>query len=645
MADTLQGLLTDPEFRRLSPEARRIVVDRLASDDLEFQDLSPDAQAVVKRRLVEFTVPRPAGEQVQELIETWAPVAGAVVGGARGAPTTALGLPGVVVGAGLGAAGGQALAETTRPLLTGEAAPFGESVARTGITGMLGTLGEGAAQGALRMLGKVLAPFAKKVTPEGMKAKAALETVGVGGALTPAQMTESRTLDIFESVTETSLIGGGRMQAVRKKLTEEGVPALVDDMLTRLGTTMTPTQIGQLFTQNRTAALTAFRAARGALYAEVDRLAKGVVVDTRPVVNFLRENLARQSRSVERALSGAGVSMDDLTVAIAGQKGRAPETTFRIAQEIRSKLLMVSRRKPLSVDDEAAVRVAGKIASLIDEQMEAAGTRMAPDALAAFRVANEFTKAGSERLENELIRAVAKRAAKQPSTVVPILAAPNKADILRSVQKAVDASTFERMQEALTTEVVRRAADPKTGIVSGGALLRQLKTLGQETADLVFKNRGAVEDLGKMIDSLERKVSKEGTGRIFIQLAQAGAATELIFHPIEILSGQRAATRGGAVTILLGPAALGRLFTNPVGVRWLTQGLRSGPGTAGFFRAMAQVVALSEPAKKTGEQAALTLSERSKALLQELRPSAPSTAPAVRVTDEGFGVLQPTLPR
>ena len=105
------------------------------------------------------------------------------------------------------------------------------------------------------------------------------------------------------------------------------------------------------------------------------------------------------------------------------------------------------------------------------------------------------------------------------------------------------------------------------------------------------------------------------------------------------------ATRGGAVTILLGQAALGRLFTNPVGVRWLTQGLRSGPGTAGFFRAMAQVVALSEPAKKTGEQAALTLSERSKALLQELRPSAPSTAPAVRGTDEGFGVLQPTLPR
>lgn len=560
-----------------------------------------------------------AGEVTQEFIESGAPVAGAMVGGTAGAALTKTPV-GAAKGAGLGAAAGQQFAEITRPFLTGEESGLAESAGRTATAGALGALGEGFGQAAMKVVGRLIAPFRKKLSPEGLKAQAAVEKAGVSGALTPAQLTESRALDIGESITEASLLGAGRIKAMREKLATEGMPALVEEFLRTQGAKLTPTQSGQLLGQSRAAAVEAFKGVQRALYEDVDRLAKGVVVNTKPVADFVRKATAEQSRTVERALGAAGVSADDLTIEIAGQAGRSPETTFRIAQEIRSKLLGVARKKPLSVDDQAISNAAGKLAGLMDDQMEAAASKMAPAALQAFRAANAVTKEGIDRLENELIRGLAKRLEKQPSTIVPVLAAPNKADVLRKVKAAVDAPTFERFQEAMTTHLVGRAADPTTGIVSGTRLMSLMKGLGDETAQLVFKAKAAVTDLAKTLDVLQRGVaSKEGTGRIFIQLSQASAGLELIFHPIETLTGAGKAARGASVAILAGPAVMGRLFTNPVAVRWLTRGFQAGPGTEGFFRAMSQVVALSEGPKAAGKEAVRIGGERLQQVQELLR--------------------------
>ena len=66
------------------------------------------------------------------------------------------------------------------------------------------------------------------------------------------------------------------------------------------------------------------------------------------------------------------------------------------------------------------------------------------------------------------------------------------------------------------------------------------------------------------------------------------------------------------MTILMAPAVAGRLFTNPIAVRWLTRGVQAGPGTEGFFRAMSQVVALSAPTKRAGTEAVRLGGERLK---------------------------------
>src|SRR5713226_1791877 len=51
-------LQNDPDFQRLSPEARSIVVDRLSAQDAEFGKLPLEAQKIVKERLMQNRIPQ-----------------------------------------------------------------------------------------------------------------------------------------------------------------------------------------------------------------------------------------------------------------------------------------------------------------------------------------------------------------------------------------------------------------------------------------------------------------------------------------------------------------------------------------------------------------------------------------------------------
>ncbi|HWP34564.1 MAG TPA: hypothetical protein VNM66_03120, partial [Thermodesulfobacteriota bacterium] len=49
---TVRDLQADPAFHALSLDAKRIVLDRVASEDREFQALSPEAQGLIRTRLL-----------------------------------------------------------------------------------------------------------------------------------------------------------------------------------------------------------------------------------------------------------------------------------------------------------------------------------------------------------------------------------------------------------------------------------------------------------------------------------------------------------------------------------------------------------------------------------------------------------------
>src|SRR6266566_72854 len=255
------------------------------------------------RQMIEAAPEAPTGigATIQRHIEDYAVPAGSAIGGITG---TALGggltagaaaLPGATYGAALGGAAGRVLPEITRPFLTGESSkpvdPLG--AVRTGAF-------EGAAQlvggQAGRVVQRVLAPFASRVIPFARDvANPALERVSQ--RLSPAQMTESRVLDTLENIADASLLGGGRIEAMRKGVTEKGVQRLTDELVTQVGNRMSPQDVVSLLGGSRHTYQVFGQTIKRALYRNVDELAKDVFIDTQPIWNELRQGVGFRAQA------------------------------------------------------------------------------------------------------------------------------------------------------------------------------------------------------------------------------------------------------------------------------------------------------------------------------------------------------------
>lgn len=549
------------------------------------------------------------GPTIQHIIEQFARPTGAIVGGTAGTLLGGAGggvgaLPGGVAGAALGGMAGERLPEITRPFLTSQPAKpvTGADVANTVNAGLVEGTMQAAGGVVARGVNALAAPFKDKVIPFARDVVAPAMR-RVGQRLSPGMMTDSRVLDTLENITESSLLGGGRLQALKRGVTEQGVQALTDDVLKHAGTTLSKEEVVGLLTDSRGAAQAMTRSIKGALYRNVDDLAKGVTVDMKPVLDELRGAIGgARNVYVEKALSAAGLSgmhsgpEDFLTVAIAGSDARAPETTFRIAQSARSRLLALARKPAVGADDQGIRNTAGYLASLIDKQMVKAARRLSPEALTAWREANKFTANAAEALDHQLVRRLAKTLVNEPTRVDRLLAAPNKADILKRVQASVDRSSFEQLQRKLAQYVIERSVDPATNVLQGQMLLERLKNMGPETAAMIFgPHRARVEQFARIVEFVQRHES-EGTGRVMIQLAQGPAVFQIAKQPVSALAR-------GAYTVLAGPTALARLLTNERSVRWLTEGVRHPEQFERNAKLIASMLAplAAEPAAKAAQ--------------------------------------------
>jgi hypothetical protein len=111
--------------------------------------------------------------------------------------------------------------------------------------------------------------------------------------------------------------------------------------------------------------------------------------------------------------------------------------------------------------------------------------------------------------------------------------------------------------------------------------------MGDETVKVAFKDPAAMRRFADIVATIEAK-NPNTTGRVAIQLGQAGAAGYILTHPTE---GPMTRQGAAAYTIIFGPAVLARVLTNPTALRWMTQGLEAGAGTPAFSRLVGQAIA------------------------------------------------------
>lgn len=139
------------------------------------------------------------------------------VGGALAGPG------GAAAGAGAGEALTQALERILRASRGQEVGPSEDVLKDVALSSALGYAGEVVPPALIKGAGKVLAPFAKKITPRGLRAMKELEKVGVRP--TPGAVSESPFLQTVESLTEAAF-GGGKVRSARELAEEAGTQLL-----------------------------------------------------------------------------------------------------------------------------------------------------------------------------------------------------------------------------------------------------------------------------------------------------------------------------------------------------------------------------------------------------------------------------------
>ncbi len=239
-----------------------------------------------------------------------------------------------------------------------------------------------------------------------------------------------------------------------------------------------------------------------------------------------------------------------------------------------------------------------RIYGAMSEDMKSAADT--PKALAAWRRADRFTKAGLERLES--IQTVMRRKG-GPEKIFQAATSGTKegASTLRAVMQSVD-DTGKRM---ISATVLRRLGLAKAGVqgdlgdrFSTETFLTNWNLLSGEAKRTLFNRYGKTfrHDMDRVASfaSNLREGSAvfrnpSGTAQAQTQAATAGA------FALSVLTGQ--AEVAGTIAGTVGGANLmGRLMTNPRFVRWLAQSTTIPQGTAPAF-----INQLAQQAKRAGD--------------------------------------------
>lgn len=585
--------------------------------------------------------PRSFSQEVIDSLQGLFPAAGAMAGGLA---TSALGPLGMVGGAGLGgelgartARLGQSLADYLVPTpgpttalgremaqpqsLVGE---LGRSAQNIGL-GMAGEMGGQAFGGAVQGVTRGLSRLRPPIKPEARGVQSELQTVGA--RLTPSQMTESRGIDIVEGIAEGALFGGpidlvkqGQVKAIQT-LTDR----FVADLDTKLGTRGVSAFLKDAVGEKRIFG----RALQRLAYKEVDVAAGNVKVTTDNFVDFVQEALQSGRTDVKRALDSAipdwrttlirpesqariflpkGKRLEsELITAVPG----ANEAQFSVVASARSALLRVARKKPIAPEDEAITRTAGMLASKLDTAIESSASKLAPEAMTAFREANELTKRLEQTINNEAVRSVIRRLSKQPAKLVEVLVRPNNVDILEAAQNAIPGA-WPTVQRELAMRTLIKAVDPTAGqVLNGARLLRRLNALGPETLDAAFgaETAAGLKKLAETARFVEVTANPaERSGGLVVKMAQGGAIVAFGLSPFVGFSSTQAAL--GAGLTLAGPWSLSKLLASPKTLSILADGLQPNLSIQQAGKIAAQLAAYrvggSAPERRPNELAPST---------------------------------------
>lgn len=534
-----RGLIPSLSLEALTPEQRKVAEERIETTEQAGIEIG-------KRKLLE------------EGPETAGGIIGGIVGGVIGkTPTT------VRAGAAGGAFVGGAAGKTASQLLLGEKLEPTE-IAKAGGKQVAFELGGQAITGIAQ---KVLAPFAKTVTPEAIAAKETLDKFTPRNTISvlPAEATETRTLDIMQNVAENSIFGGKAIADFKNITRPRTIDNMIDDLVGRFGEQVEPDVLGEAVEAIVSGKLKASRIPAQTIYNTISErlIAKGDIISTKSLKDFATP-LAEKAQKLG-GISGANTG-DDI---IRGIMELPDNIDYATAQELRSRLISKADEFLIINKKAPAIGRAKKLASLTDSAIEKSLKIEDKVALTKWREANKIWQSTSEQFNNKFIRGLIKEAATKnnPELIASKIFKPRGISNIRKIKRAVDEDTFQQLKRWHVDSLLKQSAD-KEGQLVGNTFFNKMfgkGGMGEQTMKEIYNPQElrALKDSANAMKIIQKKQG-EGAGSMWIQLAQPTALIGLIDER----------SRPFSIAVLGGPAVLARLMTHPQGARWLTQGAK-----------------------------------------------------------------------
>lgn len=477
----------------------------------------------------------------------------------------------------------------------------GEAIMRPFKAGATQLAGQKVGEKVVEGAGKILSPFASKVSDATKRLGEKFSEVG--GKFSVGQQAEKSVATTLENVARSSYTGGGRMREFLDDQYKhvEAFGKKVAGMFTSSLGDVGPNQSGRLFMNTIQGGRDAHRMASQKLFNELRDAAGEVKVD----VSVLRELAKKESDAFKRIsnigktdqggsfldkLSGVGKGVEQTAEQKAAKAPEVFKLDFADAHALRSNLLDMLRG--LGANEGKAKRLVKETLDQVDSQMETAAKAAGGDVYEMWRRANKFYRVGKKSFDNDFMSSLLSDKRMAEDVGEQLFKAGNVTEIIKAKRAIQNAQKFAKeggqelnaddtwnaMLTSFNRELIEKHS--KSGTLDAAALLRDFNNPKMKrTMEAAFspEQYQALRDFADIASKSQKKLP--GGGDVLIQLTQSGVIVSAATAVLAPEGKLKDVATGSAAVFLLGPNIIARAFTNPVMVRWLTNGMQTPQGS------------------------------------------------------------------
>jgi hypothetical protein len=473
-------------------------------------------------------------------------------------------------GAALGGATGEAARQlAVRALGANAPATLGGAALRIAGAGTLGGLTEGAGGLAMKVGGKVIAPFAATIKESMPRMVDIANKIGL--KLTPADINKNLWLKRFEDLMADTWIGAEKMGEVRGAQIEAVRNAGLG-LRSKFGTKMNNEEVSRMVTEEIVKKSKAENELVKEIYAQRDKLIN--MSKEVPLKNTLATSNAIQSAEQRAIIKGdADLVALAKNLSMTGSPQGTQKATFKTISDAITKLNDKIAAEHAIALQGGMQKVAGqatqkerlllRLKSAMQKDMDNFLKTQAPEAQALNTLAKKKYTDFAQVFKSDEIRALA---SKDPQAIIKYLINAGRVKEFDMVKRAIGERGMEPVRKRFFQDVIEKAV-PEEGALNINAIDAAFKQYRPEIIARIM-NPEAVKDL-KDISFLVKNLATQGKVK------------------------EKAASYG--VVANLTSAALLKLYSTDTGRKLLIQGLRAPtPNAAATMSGrIAQFLALS----------------------------------------------------